>query len=552
MKRASDPLERASRWITLGAFGLCVVAYILAPIMALAWRQQPFPGFMVEPTLVVNDRNGLDWSGREDGLQPPYHVTRIAGVAVDDLRGFKQVISSRRMNEGLKVFADLPSGEVKLFYSVRMQRFPDADLLKLFWLPYAIGLIYLVIGLWVYAARGSTRPGRALAFFCASVALTTGLLFDVLTTHLGVPVWIIAVAFLGGSLISLALRFPVEWKAVKLRPWLLAIPYFVSLVMAVWAYVTLYLGNDPWAYLEARSGSYRYTAFAALFFFAVMTFRASRRSSTIARRQARLVLFGSTIAFLPMVIWFSAPLFGTVLPFNSALFLPGLILFPLSVMIAILRYRLLEVDTLVNRAIVYAVLTAVLAGVFTAFIGLSQRMFVMLTGERSDAAIVMTTLIVAAAVAPVRTRIQAWVDRQFRELPSKSLRTFGDQVENFVQLNDAELLTRRFLDEAVRALGAVSGAAYFTERDCVRLVHSSGAWRAHAQLSVRLNAGGTEIGVIQLGPRRNGDRYRRHEIDALQEVAGQVALAIQVSFTLRAIERIEQLGPPSQAGSSVG
>jgi hypothetical protein len=148
----------------------------------------------------------------------------------------------------------------------------------------------------------------------------------------------------------------------------------------------------------------------------------------------------------------------------------------------------------------------------------------------------------------VRTRIQTWVDRQFRELPSKNLRTFGAQVQNFVQLNDAELLTGRFLDEAVRALGAESGAAYFTERDCVRLVHSSGAWRGHAQLSVRLNASGTEIGVIQLGPRRNGDRYRRHEIDALQEVAAQVALAIQVSLTLRAIERIEQLSPASNAG----
>jgi hypothetical protein len=163
------------------------------------------------------------------------------------------------------------------------------------------------------------------------------------------------------------------------------------------------------------------------------------------------------------------------------------------------------------------------------------------TGERSDAAIVMTTLIVAAAVAPVRTRIQAWVDRQFRELPSKELRSFGDQVQSFVQLNDAELLTRRFLEEAVRALGADSGAAYFTEKDCVRLVHASGAWRANAQLSVRLSSAGTEVGVVQLGPRRNGDRYRRHEVDALQEVADQVARAIQVSLTLRAIDRIERM-----------
>jgi hypothetical protein len=545
MQSKADPYERVSRWVTIGLFGICIASFLLAPIIALAWRQQPFPGFMVEPTLVVNDRNGENWSGRNDGLGPPFHITRVAGVAVNDLRSFKQVIASRRLNEGLRVFADLPSGEVKLFYSIRMQPFPETDFLKLFWLPYGVGLIYLLIGLWVYVARGSTRPGRALAFFCASVALTTGLLFDVLTTHTMLPVWIMAVAFLGGSLISLALRFPVEWHAVDLRPWLLAIPYLASLLLAAWALFNLYFGSSPWAYTEARSGSYRYTALAALFFFGVMVYRASRRSSSIARKQARLVLFGSAIAFLPMVAWFTAPLLGKPLPFNSALFLPGLILFPLSVMIAILRYRLLEVDALVNRAIVYAVLTAILAGTFTAFVGLSQRLFVAVTGERSDAAVVMTTLIVAAAIAPLRTRVQAWVDRSFRELPSKELQTFGGKVLNFVQLNDAELLTRRFLEEAVRSLGAESGAAYFTEDDCVKLVHSSGPWRANAQLSVRLQSGGSDLGVVQLGPRRNGKSYRRYEIEALQEVAEQVARAIQVSFTMRAIERMDRLSPAS-------
>ena len=539
MLMKSDPYERVSRWITLGAFALCAVVYVVAPITALAWRQQPFPGFMVEPTLVVNDRNGENWSGRMDGLEAPYHVTRIAGIAVNDLKSFEGVISTRRLNEGVKVFADLPSGEVKLFYSIRMQPFPPGDFVQLFWLPYAIGLIYLLIGLWVYTVRGLSRPGRALSFFCACVALTTGLLFDILTTHLAVPLWILSVAFLGGSLISLALRFPVEWGAVKQRPWLLGLPYLVSIALAAWALFALQLDANPWAYLGARSASYLYTAFATLVFFSIMILRAGQRSSTIARRQARLVLFGSAIAFLPVVIWFLAPFFGEPLPFKSVLYLPGLVLFPLSVMIAILRYRLLEIDTLVNRAIVYAVLTAILAGAFTAFIGLSQRLFVAFTGERSDAAIVMTTLIVAAAVTPLRTRVQAWADRRYRELPSKNLQTFGEQVQSFVQLNDAELLTRRFLEEAVRALGAESGAAYFTESDCVQLVHSSGPWRANAQLSVRLRAGGDDLGVVQLGPRRNGSRYRRHEIDALQEVAEQVARAIQVSFTLQAIERIE-------------
>ena len=69
---------------------------------------------------------------------------------------------------------------------------------------------------------------------------------------------------------------------------------------------------------------------------------------------------------------------------------------PIAIGIAILRYRLYEIDTLINRAIVYGTLTAVLAGLYAASIGLFQRLFVGVTGERSDAAIIISTLILAS------------------------------------------------------------------------------------------------------------------------------------------------------------
>jgi hypothetical protein len=60
------------------------------------------------------------------------------------------------------------------------------------------------------------------------------------------------------------------------------------------------------------------------------------------------------------------------------------------------------------------------------------------------------TLIVAAAINPMRTRFSV-VDRQFREVPASALRTFGDEVVDYPQLNDPDL-AQRFLGEAVTAL----------------------------------------------------------------------------------------------------
>jgi len=66
---------------------------------------------------------------------------------------------------------------------------------------------------------------------------------------------------------------------------------------------------------------------------------------------------------------------------------------------------------------VYGALSAILAGVYTASITLSQRVFMAVTGERSDAAIVLTTLIVASTFTPLKLRLQAIVDRRAKPMP---------------------------------------------------------------------------------------------------------------------------------------
>jgi hypothetical protein len=87
---------------------------------------------------------------------------------------------------------------------------------------------------------------------------------------------------------------------------------------------------------------------------------------------------------------------------------------PLAVGIAILRYRLYDIDALIARALVYIPLTAVLAGAYAASVALFQRFFVSLTGQSSDAAIVITTLILASVFTPVRKALENAVDRRFR------------------------------------------------------------------------------------------------------------------------------------------
>jgi hypothetical protein len=95
-----------------------------------------------------------------------------------------------------------------------------------------------------------------------------------------------------------------------------------------------------------------------------------------------------------------------------------LLLVPASVVIAISRYRLYEIDTLINRTLVYVLLVGVVAGLYAASVALFQRVFVAATGDTSDAAAIISALLLAAVFTPIRKSIEAIVDRRFKPTPS--------------------------------------------------------------------------------------------------------------------------------------
>jgi hypothetical protein len=110
---------------------------------------------------------------------------------------------------------------------------------------------------------------------------------------------------------------------------------------------------------------------------------------------------------------------------------------PIAMGIAILRYRLYEIDTLINRTLVYGSLTATLVALYFVGIVVLQSLFVVVIGEKSTLAVVASTLVIAALFTPFRRRIQSVVDRRFyrRKYDArKTLESFSTQLRNETDL----------------------------------------------------------------------------------------------------------------------
>jgi len=179
---------------------------------------------------------------------------------------------------------------------------------------------------------------------------------------------------------------------------------------------------------------------------ATQIYRYIRVSNLVQRQQTKWVVFAIIIVLVVEAVFTITAIFfpslsqpGSLywLLYNSLSFY-ALLLVPLSLVIAILRYRLWDIDKLINRTLVYGTLTFLLALVYFGLIFALQYLLRGFISQPSDVVIVVSTLVIAALFQPLRRRIQTMIDRRFYRQKydaTRTLESFGATLRNEVDLN---------------------------------------------------------------------------------------------------------------------
>ena len=280
---------------------------------------------------------------------------------------------------------------------------------------------------WLFCAAGCTI---AVAYLSAEYAIYTllarpdSLPIGEALAWLAFWVWIPSI----GCIVLSLLLFPDGDLPSSRWRWLAWLTVLVTIAGAVWVALSPgMIGNlrfirNPLG-IEGLPRGYKpvQTIMSALLLVAAVSTLGLRllRTRGIERQQIKWPAFVAVVAAVGSVLYDTAISEAIGLRWlewaGYVVVVAALVCFPISFGIAIVRYRLHEIDTLINRTLVYGSLTVFLAIVYFGGVTATEAIFRTITGQerQPQLAVVVSTLVIAALFNPLRRRIQAFIDRRF-------------------------------------------------------------------------------------------------------------------------------------------
>ena len=443
------PLWRASIYVLLFS---CTPLALAAGFLWLH-EIQPFDNLRLQPGGSVWQPNGVIVTPlleQTNGLRAGDVVVAVDGRSMEDwARMLFQVRVLRpqwQIGETITYTVERDGHLVDL--PVTLRRYPFGTIVAREWSMILFALVSFAIAVFVFLRRHTDAAARILFLWASSIlaATTWSIGLHVGDIIGGTGFWLYKATTFGAYMLfwiaglhftlifphphPLIIRHPSLITAIYTAPFVIVLVYLATSWPAA---ASVLDGIGQWGWIEG--------VLAAIYLagMVIASFSQYRRSrGTVARQKIRWVVFATLISGGGGLCLWNIPILvlgRSIIDANTL----GLLLLPIpvAIAIAIVRHQIFDIDTIINRTLVYGTLTAVLALVYYVSVVLLQQLFGALTGERSQLAIVASTLAIAVLFQPLRRHIHAAVDRRFfrhRYDAARVLAAFRGRVRDEVDL----------------------------------------------------------------------------------------------------------------------
>jgi signal transduction histidine kinase len=487
-----------------------------------------------------------------------------------------------------------------LTLEIRMSPVSIHSIISRWWRQLLIPFSLILVGAYVFWKRSDEAAARLLMLFCVSVAAQCwGDAYNIQYAILTIPhiFWLqffleyASFILMYATILNFALVFPSPHPEIIRRPTL--IYFFTYLLHPILLALVMFLSpNWSQAMLNASHVSWIVVIIQTLLAISIGIRSLHEARDSVKRAQLYWILWGSLAGVVVVVPGYILPLV-----LSSRPFIPYPIVMLLTVLligifaIPILRYRLFDIEIIINRTLVYATLSILLACLYLILVRF-LTLVVQVVSNHPDQTLVifLSTLGIAWAFNPLCQRIQQIIDRTFyREklnyrqllpemttqlatsiLPDRLAALLTDELPRKLQIESASLLILEPAGEKIKSVRDTSHPTLDPDHPFIREIKQlrkpllrlqppkkislkSRTWlkEHHVELSIPLLVGEKFVGLYNLGSKKSGRAYTSEEVNMLNTLGQQAAVGVQNSCLLEAEQEHRKLAEALKQAAEV-
>ena len=420
MADRNNPEKRFTRstWLVIFFSLAMIISAFLAMVYYLSL---PTDGWLVNEISDVPGKNYVEnVIGAESALQSGDRVVAVDGISVETIDELPALSGAWQVGAVIK-YTVVRNGQELSFPVTLMKWQAGKWFLNILLNPIQVANIistFLLLGLAVFILFRQPENPTARAFLLMMALFTTITLGD--RSPQGIGSWVdplgnlltaqvnlaLLVVLVPSVLLQFALVFPHPKPIYTRHPWLAYAAAAVGLLLL------LISSEIPFAWF--------WLVFSFFLIVGILIHNAFTMRDAVSRAQLRwglgglifnfgltgLALLGTTTGVLSLSPQVFNDFFGLISVFGQTVM-------GVALGVAILRYRLFDIDIIIRKTLVYALLTGLLSLVYFGGVAMLQALLDVVGGESSPLIIVLTTLLTAALFNPLRNRLQSFIDRRF-------------------------------------------------------------------------------------------------------------------------------------------
>ncbi|MDZ7292487.1 MAG: ATP-binding protein [candidate division KSB1 bacterium] len=307
-----------------------------------------------------------------------------------------------------------------------------------------LGLFVWLIGAYVFLRKPGDKP--ALVFFCLALVLGVSIMISTARLPAGPRPWSYFLPVVYNSVYpffpALFLRFAMIFPREKvvlhlpsLQTWLIYLPAMMFILLLQIFHLRALSSGDMELYREYHLVFTFHRGYLVVFFLLAMAallhsyLAADSRSE---KDKVRWILWGIAAGSAPFILLWTIPqILGKPPIVPEEVTYLALMVVPLTFAFAIVKYRILDIEVVINRSLVYALLTALIVGIYLALVGLAGTFFLTMSAKANSFIAILCTLIAAALFNPAKQRIQNFVDKTFYQIKYNyrlAIKEFGQSL----------------------------------------------------------------------------------------------------------------------------